>query len=162
MLSVAQKRFGIALTLALGLACSSDTPTGPGPDPVPIPVSAVTLDRDTATIVPGASVKLTATATGGGQTLNRAISWSSSDNSKATVGTDGTVTAVAPGSVSIAATSEGITGRATITILDGGLITPSGGTVHAAGNIVTVIVPANAVSTNLSLVVQAATNLPAS
>lgn len=162
MLSVVQKRFGTVSALAAILACSSDKPVGPGPDPVPIAVSAVSLDRDTATIVPGASVKLTATATGGGQTLNRVISWSSSDNSKATVGTDGTVTAVAPGSVSITATSEGITGRATITILDGGLITPSGGSVHAVGNIVTVIVPANAVSTNLSLVVQAATNLPVS
>src|SRR6476469_9020534 len=114
MLSVAQKRFGIALTLALGLACSSDTPTGPGPDPVPIPVSAVTLDRDTATIVPGASVKLAATTTGGGQTLSRTITWSSSDNSKATVGSDGTITGVAPGSASITATSEGISSHATI------------------------------------------------
>jgi triacylglycerol lipase len=162
MLSAVQKRFGVVITLALGLACSSDRPTGPGPDPVPIPVSAVTLDRDTATIVPGASLKVTATATGGGQTLNRAITWSSSDNSKATVGTDGTVTGSGPGSVSIAATSEGITARATITVLDGGLITSSGGTVHAAANVVTLVAPANAVAGNTSIVVQQAASPPAS
>lgn len=162
MLSIMQKRVALVVTLALSLACSGDGTVGPGPDPVPIAVTAVTLDRDTATIVPGASVKLGAIATGSGQTLNRTITWSSSDDNKATVAGDGTVTAVAAGSALITATSEGITGRASITILDGGLITQSGGTVRAAGNVVTVVAPANAVTTNVSVVVQPATNIPAS
>jgi len=162
MLSVAPKRIAVIVTLALGLACSSDTPVGPGPDPIPVPVTAVTLDRDTVTAVPAASVKLNATATGSGQTLNRTITWSSSDISKATVASDGTVTAVAPGSATITATAEGISGRATITVLDGGLITASGGTVHAASNAVTLVAPANAVSANTSIVVQPASGAPAS
>jgi Bacterial surface proteins containing Ig-like domains len=162
MLSVAQKRIVFAVGLAFGLACSGDTPVGPGPDPVPIPVTAVSLDRDTATIVPAVSLKLNATATGSGQTLNRTITWSSSDNAKATVATDGTVTGVAAGSATITATSEGITARATITILDGGLLTASGGTVRAAGNAVTLVAPANAVAANTSVVVQSVAGIPAS
>lgn len=163
MLSAAQKRIALTVTVALGLACSSDGPTGPGPDPIPAAVTAVTLSRDTATIVPGASIALTATAKGStGQTLNRTITWSSSDNTKATVGTDGTVTGASAGSASITAASEGVTARATITILDGGLVTAAGGTVHAAGNVVTLAAPANAVSANTSIVVQQATTPPAS
>ncbi len=149
--------------LAAALACSSDVPTSPGPDPIPAAVTAVTLARDTATIVPGETLKLTAIATGsGGQALSRTITWLSSDNSKATVASDGTVTGASAGSVLITATSEGITGRATLSILDGGLITPSGGTVHAAGNIVMLVAPATAVGSNLSVVVQQATNPPSS
>ncbi|HUQ98724.1 MAG TPA: Ig-like domain-containing protein [Gemmatimonadaceae bacterium] len=162
MPSVVQKRIGLVVLLGLAIACSGDGPAGPGPDPVPIAVTAVTLERDTATVVPGASVKLAATASGSGQILNRTIAWSSSDNSRATVANDGTVTGVSAGSASITATSEGITARATITILDGGLITPSGGTVRGAGNMVTVVAPANAVSTNMSVVVQPAANFPSS
>lgn len=161
MLSVVHKRIALVSALALALACSSDGPVGPGPDPVPVAVAAVTLDRDTATIVPGASVKLAATATGGGQTLNRTVTWSSSDNTKATVGTDGSVTGVSAGSASITATSEGISSRATITILDGGLIASNGGTVRAAANVVTLVAPANAVAANTSVVVQTAVNPPA-
>jgi triacylglycerol lipase len=162
MLSVVQKRIAVVASLVGLFACSGDGSTGPGPDPVPIPVTAVNLDRDTATIVPGASVRLTATATGSGQTLNRTISWSSSDNSRASVGTDGTVTGAAPGPVSITATAEGISAHATITVLDGGLISPSGGTVHAASNVITLTAPAGAVAGNSSVVVQQAVNPPAS
>jgi len=162
MMSVVRKRIGVVATLLAVLACSGDGSTGPGPDPVPVPVTAVTLDRDTATIVPGASVKLTATPTGSGQTLNRTISWTSSDNTKATVGTDGTVTGAAPGSASITATAEGISAHATVTVLDGGLITSSGGAVHAAAGVVTLVAPAGAVAANVSVVVQQTVNPPAS
>lgn len=163
MLTVAHKKIAIAVTLAAVLACSSDKSTGPTPTPTPPAVTTVTLSRDTATIVPGASVKLTATATGSaGQTLDRTIAWSSSDTTKAKAGTDGTVVGIAAGAATITATSEGIPARATITILDGGLITSSGGTVHAAGNIITLVAPASAVTENTSVVVQQATSPPAS
>jgi len=108
-------------------------------------------------------VKLTAIATGSaGQTLDRTISWSSSDTTKAKVGSDGTIVGVSAGSAVISATTETITARATVTILDGGFITLAGGTVRASGGSVTIVAPANAVTENTSVVVQAATNPPAS
>ncbi len=161
MLRAVHKRFAFAVALAAGLACSSEKSTGPAPEPVPTPVTGVTLSRDTATIVPGAAVQLTATATGSsGQTLARTITWSSSDTTKAKVGTDGTVTGVGIGNATITATSETVSARATITILDGGLITSSGATIRAANGLVTLVAPANAVTANTSVVVQPASNPP--
>lgn len=156
-------RFAIVLGLWASAACSSDKSVGPGPDPTPPAVTAVTLARDTATIVPGASVKLNATATGSaGQTLDRTITWSSSDTAKARVASDGIIVGVSAGSAVITATSETITARATITILDGGFITPAGGTVRTSNGLVTIVAPASAVTENTSVVVQPASNPPAS
>lgn len=163
MLHSVHKTLALVASLVVLSSCSSDKPTGPGPDPIPPAVAVVTLARDTATIVPGASVKLTAIVTGSaGQALDRTITWSSSDTAKAKVGSDGTIVGVSAGSAAITATSETITARATITILDGGLITSAGGTVRASGGSVTIVAPANAVMENTSVVVQAATNPPAS
>src|ERR1019366_6988381 len=153
MPSAQRKRIAIAVSLAATLACSGDNTTGPTPTPTPA-VTTVTLARDTATVVPGASVKLVATAAGSaGQALDRTISWLSSDTTKATVGTDGTVIGVSTGSAVITATAESITGHATITILDGGLISANGATVRAAGGEVTLVAPVNAVTENTSVVV---------
>src|SRR4051794_34445998 len=108
-------------------ACSGERPIDPLIPEAPPPVTGVTLARDTATLVPGASVKLLATPTGSsGQTLERAVLWSSSDTTKAKVATDGTVTGTGVGTATIAATSETVSARATITVLEGGLITPAG------------------------------------
>ncbi|MEP6508780.1 MAG: Ig-like domain-containing protein [Gemmatimonadales bacterium] len=154
-------RFAIVLCLSAIAACGGDKSVGPGPDPIPPAVAAITLSRDTATVVPGASVKVTAIATGSaGQTLDRIINWSSSDTTKARVGSDGTIVGVSAGSAVITATSETITARATVTILDGGLITPAGGTVRSANGLVTIVAPANAVTENTSVVVQPANNTP--
>lgn len=157
------KRLAIVVGISAIAACSTDKSVGPGPDPTPPAVAAITFARDTATIVPGASVKLTAIATGSaGQTLDRTITWSSSDTTKATVGSDGTIVGVSAGSAVISATSATITARATITILDGGLISPAGGTVRSSNGLVTIVAPANAVTENTSVVVQPASNPPAS
>lgn len=157
------ERLAIVLALSAIFGCGSDKPVGPGPDPTPPAVATVTLARDTATIVPGASVKLSAVASSSaGATLDRTITWSSSDTTKAKVGSDGTIVGVSMGSAVITATSETIAARATITILDGGLITPAGGTVTSSNGLVKIVAPANAVSRNTSVVVQPATGPPAS
>jgi uncharacterized protein YjdB len=83
-----------------------------------VPVAAVSVTPANDTVVVTQTLQLTAVAKDGqGGTLSgRAISWSSSDASKATVSSTGLVTGVAPGEVTIAATAEGKTGSATITI----------------------------------------------
>ena len=73
-----------------------------------VPVARVTLTPDSVWTVVGARVTLTALARGAnGVVIPRPMTWTSTDPSKATVGLDGTVTALAPGQVIIAATTEG-------------------------------------------------------
>jgi len=86
---------------------------------VPIPVGSVAVDPTTATVTVGQSpVTLTATVrdTSGTVVTDRAVTWSSSDATIATVSTTGVVTGRNPGTVTITATSEGVNGTATVTV----------------------------------------------
>ena len=84
----------------------------------PVPVAAVEIEPGNTTIQVGATVILTATTrSAAGATLNgRNISWNSSLPAVATVA-DGIVTAVAPGTTTITATSEGKEGIAQVTVM---------------------------------------------
>ena len=68
-----------------------------------ISVASVGLDQSAASVVAGKTVKLTATVKPDNAT-NKAIVWTSSDETKATVA-DGTVTGKAAGTATITATS---------------------------------------------------------
>jgi len=85
------------------------------------PVASVVLlpNRIDATV--GSTTQLTATAfDGAGNALtDRAIIWSSSNQAVATVSTGGLVTAVAPGTSTITAASEGKTSTSVITVAQG-------------------------------------------
>src|SRR4029079_7804279 len=63
----------------------------------------------------------------------RSISWSSSNTSIATVNSSGLVTAVALGSAQINATSEGITGGATVSVVAPPPPPPPGSSFEPAG-----------------------------
>lgn len=82
------------------------------------PVAVVTVTPSTATVGIGVTQQLTATATDALGTVltGRTIAWGTSDATKATVSNTGLVTGVAPGSVTISATSEGRTGSAAVTV----------------------------------------------
>ncbi|HEU6452927.1 MAG TPA: Ig-like domain-containing protein [Gemmatimonadaceae bacterium] len=84
-----------------------------------IPVSSVVVTPDTATLVVGASKQLTAKTydAGGTELSGRTITWSSSNEDVASVSSSGKVLAVAPGSATITATSEGKSDKATITVV---------------------------------------------
>ena len=64
-------------------------------------VSAITLDKDTLGLSIGASEKLNANVQTEGGDADTSVTWSSSDESIATVSSDGTVTAVAKGKATI-------------------------------------------------------------
>ncbi|HUQ80387.1 MAG TPA: Ig-like domain-containing protein [Gemmatimonadaceae bacterium] len=83
-----------------------------------VPVATVTVAPTTLPLQAGQTGTLTATARDAANNVlaGRAITWSSSNTNVATVAPNGTVTAVAPGSATISATSEGKTGTAAVTV----------------------------------------------
>ncbi|HSQ29801.1 MAG TPA: Ig-like domain-containing protein [Gemmatimonadaceae bacterium] len=82
------------------------------------PVGSVTVSPSSTTIIIGQSTTLTATVKDiNGNTVSRAVTWSSSNTAKATVNSSGVVTSVDTGKVTITATSEGVSGTASVTIL---------------------------------------------
>lgn len=84
----------------------------------PRPVSAVILSPGQVTLFPRQTVQLSALVTDDrGQVLTgRPVTFSTSSNQVATVSNQGLVTGIGAGIATITATSEGATGKATITI----------------------------------------------
>jgi hypothetical protein len=93
--------------------------------PTPAAVATVTVAPATVSIQKNATQQLTATLrdSSGNVLTGRAITWSSSSMSAATVSAAGLVTGVNSGSATITATSEGKSGTAVVTVLT----TPSTG-----------------------------------
>jgi hypothetical protein len=83
-----------------------------------VPVATIDVAPLTATVIVGASQQLTATLRDAGSNVltGRAVTWASANQSRATVDQSGIVTAVAAGTVTITATSEGKSGAAQITV----------------------------------------------
>jgi len=87
----------------------------------PVPVNAVTVTPGTVSLVLGDTTSLSATLTDstGSVLVGRAITWSSSDPTVATVLATGFVRAVGAGTATITATSEGHSGTAAVTVKAG-------------------------------------------
>ncbi|HEU0079969.1 MAG TPA: Ig-like domain-containing protein, partial [Longimicrobiaceae bacterium] len=83
------------------------------------PVASVSVTPNTAGIYAAQTLQLTATprSAAGAALTGRAVTWTTSDAGKATVDASGVVTAVGQGQVTITASSEGVGGMATLTIL---------------------------------------------
>ncbi len=84
----------------------------------PAPVAAVTVTLNAGSLNIGQTTQAVATLTDaqGNVLTGRTITWTSATPSVATVSASGLVTAVAPGTASITATSEGIAGNASVTV----------------------------------------------
>ncbi|HYL54097.1 MAG TPA: Ig-like domain-containing protein, partial [Gemmatimonadales bacterium] len=101
------------------------------------PVASVTVTPSSANVAITGTVQLTATPkdANGNPLTGRAISWSSSDNTIATVSSTGLVTGVAAGTVTITATSEGKSGTASVTVAGAPVatvtVTPASASVQA-------------------------------
>ena len=93
-------------------AAGPTTPPTPQVGSVSVAVAATTLQVG-ATLTASAEVKSTTGATLAGRT----VSWSSSNAAFASVTDGGVITGIAPGSVSITATSEGRTGTVNLTVI---------------------------------------------
>jgi hypothetical protein len=88
----------------------------------------VTVTPSSASLEPGATVQLTATATdANGHTVpDVSFTWSSTNPAVATVSSSGVVTAVSEGAAEVRATASGETGSAAITVVAGGTPPPAG------------------------------------
>jgi uncharacterized protein YjdB len=82
-------------------------------------VATVTVSLSSSTILQGSTAQATATVRdAGGQVLTgRSVSWASDNSFVATVSNSGVVTARTAGTANIMATSGGVTGSATITVM---------------------------------------------
>jgi len=106
-----------------------------------VPVAAVTVSPATASIFVGATKQLTATTkdSAGNVLTGRAIAWSSSNTTAATVSASGLVTGVAVGMATITATSEGKSGTASVTValvpVASVTVSPASGSIAVGGTV---------------------------
>ncbi len=92
--------------------------TPPPPPPPPATVATVSVTPGTPQLVVGGTVQLTATPrSASGAALSRTVAWRSEAASIASVSSAGLVSAVAVGSATIIATSDGISGSVTVTVV---------------------------------------------
>lgn len=114
---------GRVVTVGAGTVTITATSEGvPGTATIvvlPVPVSTVVVAPATASIVVGGTQQFTDTLkdASGAVLSGRVVAWTSSDTTIATVdATTGLATGVAAGAVTITATSEGKSGKATLTV----------------------------------------------
>ncbi|MCC6430794.1 MAG: Ig-like domain-containing protein, partial [Gemmatimonadaceae bacterium] len=88
---------------------------------VPVPIATIGVSLGSPSLLVGATTQATAVARDsvGGLLTGRAVVWSSSNPAVATVSAGGVVTAVALGTASIRATSEGVTGATSVSVVVG-------------------------------------------
>ena len=114
---------GLVTAMALGatiITASDQTTTGTLVlSVVPKTVSALLVVGPTV-IPTGQTSELTASATttGGKQVVTSGVSWQSSDPRVAAVSDAGILTAIAPGTVIVTATYQGVSGSLTVTVAD--------------------------------------------
>ncbi|MEK9506460.1 putative Ig domain-containing protein [Gaopeijia maritima] len=102
--------FFAAASAVLVVACGGDGSSGP--DPLDA-VSSVSVSPGTATLDLGTTLQLAAAVRNGrDEPMTTAVSWSSSDPTVATVDASGLVRALNPGSVTVTARAEGVSGTA--------------------------------------------------
>jgi hypothetical protein len=85
---------------------------------IPIPVATVAITPATVSLVVGTTQQLTVVTRDAANNVltGRVVTWAASDQTKATVDANGLVTAVAAGTTTITATSEGKSGSVQITV----------------------------------------------
>src|SRR5262249_17519658 len=99
-------------------------------------VGSVTVQPQGPSVVLGANLQLSATVrdASGNILTDRVVTWSSGNTALASVSATGIVTGVAPGSVTITATSEGKSGTTSVTVTQLAVasvtVTPSSATIR--------------------------------
>lgn len=107
--SVANKE--VTATIPVTVTAAPVTPT----NPTEVAVSAITLSQSSALLSAGKTVALAATVAPENAT-NKAVTWTSSDASVATVDANGVVTAVSAGKATITATAGTVSATCDVTV----------------------------------------------
>jgi uncharacterized protein YjdB len=102
----------LSCVIALGCGGGGGGPSGP----VPVANVSVTLSKTSLTVGETSHATASVTDSHGNALSGRTVTWSSSNTAFATVGGDGLVTSVSPGSATIIASSEGHSGSASLSI----------------------------------------------
>lgn len=112
----------LVLYLLAQIACG-DAGSGPGTTPQPT-VASVSVVLASPTVIAGRTTQATATLRDAANNVlsGREVSWTSSNAAAATVSSSGLVTALAAGTVTITATSEGRSGSATLVVTAAGVV----------------------------------------
>src|SRR5688572_3261104 len=162
-------RFVVLAGITTLAGCGGDGPTDPAvppppppPPPPPAAVASVTLSGTVGQPVPGDQIQLVATVrdAAGEELTDRPVTWTSGDEAVATVGETGLVTAGAPGTAAITATSEQKSGTRVLQVHEGARIGPEGGTVTGLEGAVRLDIPAGALTAPVSITVARASSLP--
>ena len=107
--------------------------------PEPVASIVVSPERDTLAVGTERALSAVIRDADGALLTNRSIAWSVSDPNVATISSVGVVSALAPGTVTAVALSEGRVGQATIVVLqrlaDAIVLTPSSSTVEAGATV---------------------------
>ncbi len=158
MRTVFQCTVAFALTACGGTDGAKTTPTMP----VTPVVATIVVASPTSSLVPGQPQQLTAVArdASGNLMTGVTLTWASSVGTVATVTTDGRISAVTPGASTITASSGNVTGATTVTVVDGGYITASGGTITALDGEFRLELTSGAVPMPTAFVVRKATTVP--
>lgn len=146
--------------LAFALLACGDGPT----DPKPVPVGLVSIaGAPTTPVLVGGTLTLVAIprAADGTALTGREVEWTSSAPAVAEVSGDGLVRTLAPGLVTIVATSEGIEATAPIDVRVGGTLGADGGTLGMLGGAIAISAPAGALARAQVVTAAAVANPPA-
>ena len=158
-------KFAVRRALVAAVFIVVQTVAGCGGDstsPVDNSAASITLSEQAATLVPQATIALDATVHNQqGAVLEQPVTWSSSDDSRATVTQNGTVTGVSAGSATITATRDGKSADASITVKEGAVVGSAGGSVTALGGRVELVVPAGVLSSQLMVTIDNGNGSPA-
>lgn len=125
-------------------------------------VALVAVSPGTGSVVPMQTLQLSATPkdAAGNAVSGKTVTWSATPAGIVTVSSTGLVTGITPGAATVSATSEGESGTAAVTVKDGALVPPTGGTVIAANGKVHIDFPAGALSTSTAITVTPSVNPP--
>lgn len=143
-------------TVALGLLASTitliscgggATPTQPDPTST---VATVSVSAPSTTLIPQQTAQLAVVlkSVDGASLTGRAVTYSSYAPQTASVSASGLVTALAVGTTTITATSEGKSGTIDFAVASGTVVGSSGGTVTGGNGAVVVTIPPGALATN--------------
>jgi len=139
-------------TAAAGLMACGSTPTGDDDDDDPLTPTSITMTTERTTRARNETFTLAPVVrNAANQVITPTIAFTSSSTSTATVTADGTVTTKNPGTTTLRATAGTVHAEVQITVVDGALVGPAGGTVTTGSASLTVPAGALAAETVVSL-----------
>ena len=112
-------RFTFLAVAGLAIGATACSASGTSVEVQQTPVAAVSVSLPSSSLLAGQTAQAVATPrdAAGLPLANRPIVWESSNSSVASVNNTGMISALVPGTVAISATSEGVQGQGSLTVM---------------------------------------------